>query len=165
MANSLFDTIAKIQNFEKLAILETNIRCNDALTEEIEQALKKKYAAFGRILVSDKTGLVLDELTHAEEKIVNAVARYVGLQKREGKTANRTFQMLGNRGLIDSAEVSVCKSKPTQGFEVLEGADLAELSFEQIIIDHPEEFSERALWYARRTLSLPNECEKPPAKK
>ena len=37
------------------------------------------------------------------------------------------------------------------------------LSFEQIIEDHTDEFSERAQWYARRTLGLPNALEKPPA--
>jgi hypothetical protein len=39
---------------------------------------------------------------------------------------------------------------------------LADLSYEQIIVDHPEEFSTRAQWFARRTLGLPNSTEKPP---
>jgi hypothetical protein len=38
------------------------------------------------------------------------------------------------------------------------------LSYEQIIVDQPEEFSARSQWYARRTLGLPNESDKPPAK-
>jgi hypothetical protein len=113
--------------------------------------------------VSQRTGLELESISPAEEKIVEAVAKYVGLQKRNGKPANRTFQMLANRGLIEAAEVSVSKSKPTQGFVVLEDADHAELSFEQIIVDYPEEFSPRALWYARKTLGLQNESIKPPA--
>lgn len=158
----LIEIIFNVQNFEKLAILEENIRNNDALSEEVEGALKEKFAVLGRALLSERAGLVLDELSAAEERIVQAVAKYVGLQKREGKTANRTFQMLSNRGLIKSAEVSVCKSKPTQGFTVLETADLSELSFEQIIVDHSDEFSARALWFARRTLGLPNESEKAP---
>jgi hypothetical protein len=85
------------------------------------------------------------------------------LQKRDGKGASRTFQLIANRGLIDAAEVTVARSKVTQGFEVLDQADLRALSFEQIIVDHPEEFSVRALWFARKTLDLPNESEKPPA--
>jgi len=71
--------------------------------------------------------------------------------------------MLANRGFIEAAEVAVSKLKPTQGFEVLEEADLSALSFEQIIVDHPDEFSPRARWFARRTLGLPNDSEKPPA--
>lgn len=163
MARSVLEIIANAQNFGKLEVLEINIRKGEALTPDVEQALKAKYADLGRSLVSQRTGLELEGLNPAEEKIVEAVAKYVGLQKRDGKTANRTFQMLANRGLIEAAEVSVSKSKPTQGFEVLEDADLAELSFERIIVDHPEEFSPRALWYARKTLGLPNDSEKPPA--
>jgi len=105
----------------------------------------------------------LSDLSPAEQRIVDATGRYVGLQKRDGKGAARTFQLLANRGLIEAAEATVAKSKVTQGFTVLDDADLTALSFEQIIVDHPEEFSARALWYARRTLGLPNENEKPPA--
>jgi predicted HNH restriction endonuclease len=163
MASSVLKTIARIDDFQKLEILGENIRRGDALTSEVEAALRSKYAELGLDLVAERTGLDLDDLSPVEEKIVEAVAKYVGLQKRDGKTANRTFQMLANRGLIESAEISVSKSKPTQGFEVLEDADLKALSFEQIIVDFPDEFSSRALWYSRKTLGLPNESEKPPA--
>ncbi len=164
MAKTPIENIANASNFEKLHYLETNIRENDALTPDVEHALKAKYIEFGRELVSQKTGLELGELSPAEEKIVQAVATYVGLQKRDSKPpANRTFPMLARRGLIEAAEVSVSKSRPTQGFDALEDADLSELSFERIIVDHPEEFSPRALWYARKTLGLLNDSEKPPA--
>ena len=120
-----------------------------------------------RILVEtsfpQKTGLDLSDLSPAEQRIVDATGRYVGLQKRDGKGAARTFQLLANRGLIEAAEATVSKSKVTQGFTVLDDADLRALSFEQIIVDHPQEFSARAIWYARRTLGLPNDSEKPPA--
>ncbi len=163
MAVSVLETIGKTVDFEKLDILEQNIRKNDALSADVESALRGQYASLGRELVASRTNLDMDDLSDAEEKIVEAVARYVGLQKREGKTANRTFRMIANRGLIEAAEISVMKSKPTQGFEVLEEADLEELSFEQIIVDHPDDFSPRALWYARKTLGIPNDSEKPPA--
>lgn len=163
MAKSVLEIISNVPDFERLERLESNIRQNNALTPEIERAIRTKYAQLGRADVAMRTGLNLDELTPAEERIVEALARYVGLMKRDGKTATRTFQMLTKRGLIEAAEVSVSKSKPTQGFEVLEEADLLALSFEQIILDHPDEFSPRAQWYARRTLGLPNDSEKPPA--
>lgn len=163
MATSVLITINNVQDFEKLETLEANIRRKNALTPEIEHAIKAKYAQLGRAVVATRTGLSLDDPTPAEERIIEALARYVGLMKRDGKTATRTFQMLANRGLIEAAEVSVSKSKPTQGFEVLEEADLLALSFEQIILDHPDEFSPRAQWYARRTLGLTNDSERPPA--
>jgi hypothetical protein len=163
MAQDPLVTIGKVATLDKLAILERNIRSGGAATPEIGAAIERKYAEFGQQLVAEKTGLDLSELTPAETKIVNAVGRYVGLQKRDGKGTARTFQLLANRGLIDAAEVTVARSKVTQGFEVLDRADLRALSFEQIIVDHPEEFSARALWHARRTLGLPNESGTAPA--
>jgi predicted HNH restriction endonuclease len=113
--------------------------------------------------VAEKTGLALDDLSPAEEKIIHAASEYAGIQRRQGIPTTRTFSQLKNRGLLAAAETSVMKLKPTQGFEALADADLADLSYEQIIVDHPEEFSARAQWYARRTLGIPNESEKPPA--
>lgn len=163
MAVSVLDTIGRTADFKKLEILEQNIRRNDALTAEVEAALQAQYSILGRGLVANRTGLELDNLSPAEEKIVEAVSRYAGLQKRAGKLASHTFKMISKRGFIESAEVSVMRNEPTQGFEVLEEAALKELSFEQIIIDHPDEFSPRAIWFARKTLGLRNESEKPPA--
>lgn len=163
MAQDVLTTIARVKDLKGLDTLERNIRAQKAASPEIEAAIETRYAGFGRAIVADKTGLVLDDLSPAEQRIVDAVGRYVGLQKRDGKGAARTFQLLSNRGLIEAAEATVAKSKVTQGFTVLDDADMRALSFEQIIVDHPAEFSARALWYARRTLGLPNDNEKPPA--
>jgi predicted HNH restriction endonuclease len=57
----------------------------------------------------------------------------------------------------------VAKSRPTRGYETLLEADLEDLSYEQIIVDHPEEFTPRALWYSRRTLGLSNRWPESPA--
>lgn len=46
--------------------------------------------------------------------------------------------------------------------QTLVEADLTDLSYKQIVLDHPEEFSARAIWYANRTLGLGNATEKPP---
>jgi hypothetical protein len=163
MVKDLSGVIAGVTELKGLATLERRIEERSVKTPEIAAAIEAKYAEFGRVLVARKTGLDLTELSPAEEKIVNAIGRYVALQKRDGQGAARTFQLLSNRGLVEAAEVTVARSKVTQGYEVLEAADLKRLSFEQIIVDHPDEFSARALWYARRTLGLPNDSEKPPA--
>ena len=110
-----------------------------------------------------KTGTTLDNLSKAESKIVRAAGTYVGLtRKYQGTNAAYTIRQLINRGLRGAAESSVCKAVPTKGFQALKGHHLDSLSYERIIYDHPEEFSERALWYARRTLKLPNETTRPP---
>lgn len=159
----IIDRVEKTSTYEKLRNIETNIVSQGAMNAEIEAAVKAHYGVLARRVVAEKAGIDLGNLSPAEEKIVRAVAEYVGLMKRDKKTASRTFQQLNNRGLIGAAETAVSKSKPTQGFSVLEDAGRADLSYEQIIIDHPEEFSERALWFARRALGKPSMTDKPPA--
>ena len=83
--------------------------------------------------------------------------------RHDGKYPRRTLQQIKRRGLLDAAEISVCKKKPTRGYEVLADADLEDLSYERIVLDHSHEFSARAVWFARRTLNVGNESEKPPA--
>lgn len=163
MATDLLTIIAGVADLKGLGILERRIAERGAGTREINQAIEAKYAEFGRMMVAQKSDLDLADLSPAEDRIVNAIGRYVALQKRDGKNAEYTFRILRNRGLIDAAEVTVARSKVTQGFEVLDQAEMRALSFEQIIVDHPQEFSARALWYAHRTLGLPNDSEKPPA--
>lgn len=163
MARDPLSIVQNVRTLDDLISLENNIRRANAETAEIRTAIEARYADFGQAMVADKTGLDLEYLSPAETRILNAIGRYVALQKRDRKGASRTFQIIANRGLIDAAEVTVGRSKVTQGFEVLEDADMRDLSFEQIIVDHPEEFSARALWYAKRTLRLPIDLSKPPA--
>jgi predicted HNH restriction endonuclease len=102
-------------------------------------------------------------LDPAQSKIVEAISEYVGLMREQGRFPSRTLSQVRNRGLIDAAEAAVCRSKPTQGFETLADADLEDLSFERIVLDLPEFFSPRAIWFSRRTLGLMNDSDKPPA--
>ncbi|MDF2116393.1 hypothetical protein PY365_12465 [Roseiarcaceae bacterium H3SJ34-1] len=135
----------------------------NAMNDEISRAIRSRSAELGRALITQRAKLDLSRLSPAEEKIVTAVSEYVGVMKREGKDATRTFLQLRNRGLLDAAETAVAKAKPTQGYQNLADAELSDLSYEQIIVDHPDEFSPRAHWYARRTLGLDNDSPRPPA--
>jgi predicted HNH restriction endonuclease len=164
MDERLARNISNMNKLEELSQLEENAKARDALSEELKAAIKSRTAVLGRAILAEKTGLPLTNLSSAEEKIVQAIGEYVGIQKREGKSANRTLMQVRNRGLIGAAETSVSKSKQTQGFTVLTEANLEELSYEKIIVDHPEEFSARALWYARRTLGMTNDSATPPTK-
>lgn len=157
-------TMRSISNFDGLAQFESNARERNALSDEIKEAIKQKSIELGRKLIAERTELDVQDLSPAEEKIVEAVSEYVGVMKRQGKDATRTFTQLRNRGFIEAAEAAVARSKPTQGFMNLAEADLEDLSYEKIIVDHPEEFSARALWYSRRTLGLENDTSTPPTK-
>ena len=155
--------IGNLGSLKDVARFETNARDRDALTDEVKEAIKARSINLGRRLIAEKTGLDLSDLSPAEEIIVQTAAEYVAIKEREGSNANRTLLQLRNRGLIDAAETSVAKSRPTQGFETLADADRSDLSYEQIILNHPDEFSARAIWYSRRTLGLQNESDRPPA--
>ena len=163
MEEGIARTIRGIQTWEDLRQFESNARSLDRLTDEINLAIKTRASDLGRALIAEKTGLDMTELSPAEAKIVAAVSEYVGLMRQQGRYPQRTFEQLRNRGLIDAAEAAVCKAKPTKGFQTLVDADLEDLSYEQIVLDHQGEFSPRAIWFSRRTLNLENETDKPPA--
>lgn len=162
MDEKLAKTISGLVDWSQLSQLEENARARNQLTPEVVVALQKRAAELARKLVEFKTGLSLTDLSPAQEKIVRAVAAYVSIQKKRGLPVERTFQQLKNRGFIGSAEVSVSKARPTVGFRNLTEASRDDLSYEQIIVEHPEEFSARAQWYARRARGLPNSTGKPP---
>jgi hypothetical protein len=163
MEERIARTIRNIRSIDDLAQFESNVSQRNALTDEIEDAIRVRSAELGRALIVERIGLDLTDLTPAEAKIVEAVSEYVGVMKRQGKDASRTFLQIKNRGLIDAAETAVARDQPTQGFQTLIEADRANLSYEQIVLDHPDEFSPRAIWYSRRTLGRPNDSDMPPA--
>lgn len=164
MQERIAQTIRNCTTIEQLSQLEQNARKKGGLDENVREAIRARSTELARSLVAETTGLDLTTLSAAEEKIVRAVSEYVGIKKRQGTNAQRTLNQLRNLGLIAAAEAAVCKSKPTKGFQTLADAKRAELSYENIVIQHPAEFSPRALWYSRRTLGLPNSSVRPPAR-
>ena len=153
MDEQIARVIAAISTLDDLSTFEANARERNVLTEEVKQAIKRRSGQVGRDLIREKTGLDLTSLSPAEEKIVEAACEFLRVRKEQGKSATRTLDQLRNRGLIGAAEAAVSRAKPTQGFQALADANLADLSYEQIIVDHPDEFSPRALWFSRRTLT------------
>jgi lysophospholipase L1-like esterase len=126
--------IGNLGSLEDVVQFEANARDRNALTDEIKEALKARSIELGRMLIAAKTGLDLSDLSRAEEIIVQTAAEYVAIKEREGSNANRTLLQLRNRGLIEAAETSVAKSKPTQGFETLADADREGIAFIEPLI-------------------------------
>lgn len=91
----------------------------------------------------------------AQRAIATALYAYEEAQSQlKGRTfrANRTRQMIANRGALAAAERMVLNRRPSQGYEVLEEAGLQELSFEAIIVRFPNEFSSQAVRAAQARL-------------
>lgn len=163
MEERLSKTIASIRNWPELKELEKNIKSGGGWTEEIGRALRRRSTEIAIPFIQERTGLDLATLTPAERKIVEAVGEYVGIMREQGKYPGRTLEQLKNRKLLGAAEVAVAKKRPTRGFQTLADAKLEDLSYERIVVDHPDEFSARALWFSRRTLGLGNRWRDPPS--
>jgi predicted HNH restriction endonuclease len=156
--------IRHTKTLKDLNQFEENAQKRNNLTPEIKDAITARMVELGKAEIAQRTGFDLENLSPAEEKIVKAASLYLALKKKKGTDAGYTIRQMKKQGFLDAAEISVSKRNPTQGYQELENADLSDLSYEQIVIDHPEEFSPRAMWFARRTLNLPNDSEKPPVR-
>ncbi|MFW9078760.1 hypothetical protein ACOI9X_05680 [Pseudomonas sp. P2757] len=94
--------------------------------------------------------------TPAEIAIARALYFYEDQQgKVSGKVyrASRTRKMMRDHGALLAAERMVIAPNPSVGFTVLVGAGLGGHSFEAIIDQYPQEFSERAVTAARARLA------------
>lgn len=74
-------------------------------------------------------------------------------QKNGRKTAaSRTRQKLNNKGIIQCLEDWAVSTTPTQGFELLIKNGLHELTGEFLVLQFPEQFSEKAVQNAKSRL-------------
>lgn len=163
MDEKIARTIAGLSSWKELQEFTKNAAARGRLDAELRAALNGRAGELGRALVASRTGLDLTGLTVAEEKIVLAVSQYVAIKVLQSSNANRTFDQLRNHGLLGAAESAVSRANPTEGYRALAEANHRDISYEQIVVDHPDEFSPRAIWFSRRTLGLPNASPVPPA--
>jgi len=154
--------LRSIDELKDLADYRTRLENRRALTAEIENAISSRATEIARAIIAGRTGIELSQLTPAEERIIEAVATYLLIKKGQGTDATRTLIQIQNHGLIGAAESAV--EKLTPGFQELKDRNREDLTYERIILDNPEEFSDRAKWFARRTLGESNASTKPPAK-
>lgn len=163
LEDAIARTIQRISSWSDLRQFLQNAAAKNRLTPEIKLALDRRSVELSRGIVEQKTGLDLTNLSPAEEKIVKAASQYLSIKTSQGSHATRTMDQLRDHGLLGAAENSVCRGSPTDGFKTLTDANHGEVSYERIVVDHPDEFSARAVWYARRTLALPNSSASAPA--
>jgi hypothetical protein len=162
MEDRIRRNIASSASWKELDQIEANIKEKGFLSDAIVTAINARSNELGLAYIVENTGIDPSDLSPAEHQIVLAISEYGAILKRQGKTPTYTLRQIRRLGLIGAAETAVCHTTPTQGFQVLADADLKDLSYERIILDHADEFSPRALWYARRTLGLSNITEKAP---
>jgi len=94
--------------------------------------------------------------SEAEREALQAVyAAEAALSAKNGKKtrASRTWQSINRWGLLQTVERVVCNRKETDAYKALVEMDMADFTFESVVIRHPSEFSAEALACAqKRTL-------------
>lgn len=97
--------------------------------------------------------------TDAELEALTAVLAYeevlfVKHGRRVG--ASYTWRMIRNKGIIRAVESAVKKSHDPAGYALLQQMGLQHLSFESVVVRHPESFSAEALAIAQKRLDATN---------
>lgn len=156
-------TIQGLKDWKQIARMVANSKSSGRLTLEIEQALHERALALAHDEIAKVTELKLVGLTPAEEKVLRAVKEYLVIKRRIGSNANRTLDQIRRQGFLGAAEISVEKARPTQGFRELVEVNRQDISYENIVVQHQEEFSERTLWFAQRALGLSKSSDVVPA--
>ncbi|MGH8333302.1 MAG: hypothetical protein ACRER3_25390, partial [Pseudomonas fluorescens] len=140
------ETIARIKTSKEAKIFANNAKRlgnPDAEAKALNRALD---------LLAKEEGYT----TPAEIALARALYVYEDLQgKVAGKAyrANRTRKMMREHGALLAAERMVIAPRPSRGYTELEQAGLGGHSFEAIIDQYPEEFSNRAVMAARARLT------------
>jgi predicted HNH restriction endonuclease len=146
--------ITNIVDWKALGRFERNAKRLNKVSDEVEKAITDRGKDLARSEILSKIPLVAESFSEAEKKILEAATTYLALKRGAGSHAAYTLKQIKNRGLIGAAEASVTKSKSTAGFEGLDDAGLSHLSYERIILDHANEFSERAIAAAKKRLGI-----------
>lgn len=139
---------------ERVAKLETSKDARQ-LAENAQQRGHAEVAAQALARARELQAVEEGHQSPAQIAIASALYAYEEEQSKLLKRkfrASRTRQMFDRRGALESAERMVMQPRQSTGFEVLDGAGLRALSFEAIIDQHPQEFSDDAIAAARARL-------------
>ncbi|HRF73724.1 MAG TPA: hypothetical protein PL117_13210 [Accumulibacter sp.] len=99
--------------------------------------------------------------TDPERQCLEAVYAYEGvLATRNGKAtrAVHTWQMIRRHGIIGAVERAVNREPETAGHTVLVELGLEDYAFEEVVVRHPELFSEGAVQCAQARLDEWKNC-------
>lgn len=94
-------------------------------------------------------------VTQAEKESLQAIYAYEQLltEKNGRRTrATRTWQMIDRHGIIESVNRVVARKDDAQGYKLLKEKSMEDLSFEAVVIRHPQVFSEEAVEYSKRRI-------------
>lgn len=114
------------------------------------------------VLLTRRRKIVLQAATHGAAKQVEveawngiyAIEEYRRSQGKKHWRATYTRRAIDNRNgdIVSTVDDAVCRAVPTDGFQEMIDAGLAEFLWERLVLRFPEQFSERAIEQARARL-------------
>lgn len=137
------DRVKKIDTPEKCEIFAKNCieRGREDLAQEArERAVQLRAQAHGANTEAEREAL---EAVYAYEEVLSI---------RNGKKtrAGRTWQMIDRHGILGAVERAVNRPTETQGYTALVEMGLEDYAFENVILRHPNLFSEKAVDISRQ---------------
>jgi hypothetical protein len=143
-------------NQEYLAMAKSPADC-DSLIANASRAGNSQL-----VLLTRKKKIVLQAAMHGattevEMEAWNGIYAIEEYRRSQGKRhwrATYTRRAIDNRNgdIVSTVDDAVCRAAPTDGFQEIIDAGLAEFLWERLVLRYPEHFSERAIEQARARL-------------
>ena len=133
-------------------------RINSYTTVEQCETFAKNAARKGRtdlVEAANRRALEIKVSNHnaqsmVEREVIEAIYRYESVN---GRKATRTWQMVERHGFIETAARLAVKKNRTAGFRKLVAAGHRDMTFESIIVRHPEVFNPEVVVKAKAMLN------------
>ena len=135
------DIIQKLTTPEECLQLAINVRDKnpDLAREARRRAIELRAASHG---IKTAVKLELLKALYAYEEVLS--------EKNKRRTrATRTWQMIDRHGIIGAAERAVNRKIEATGYKVLVAMGLHDLTFEAVIVRHPDKFSQEVVARAK----------------
>ncbi|WP_444926999.1 hypothetical protein ACJJI4_03000 [Microbulbifer sp. TRSA002] len=139
------DKVKNINTPEKCEIFAKNCIAHgreDLATQARERAIQLRAEAHGANTSAEREALAA---VYAYEEVLS-------IKNGKKTRAGRTWQMIERRGIIGAVERAVNRPTETQGYTALLEVGLQDYAFENVIIRHPDLFSESAVNISRERI-------------
>ncbi len=138
------EIIPKLKTPEECMQLALNVReRNPALAREARRrAVELRAASHG---IKSVVELELLKALYAYEEVLSE-------NNKRRTRASRTWQMIKRHGIIAAAERAVNRKIEATGYRVLVAMGLHDLTFEAVIVRHPDKFGQEVVSRAKERL-------------
>lgn len=138
------DIIQKLRTPEECMQLEINVRDKNP---ELARKARRRSVELRAAAHGSKSNVELELL-----KALYAYEEVLSEKNKRRTRATRTWQMIDRHGIIGAAERAVNRNIEAAGYKLLAAIGLHDLTFEAVIVRHPEIFSQEVIERAKERL-------------